>query len=258
MAKELTIPQRLDWLLKKRGVSQNALARVAKVSPQTVANTLRHGRLPQSKTTQKWARTLGVPSSVFTAKKLTEDEMLKIIAAQGAWSFTEKKTVAKPAAKKAVAKKPVAKKATAKPAAKKAVAKKPVAKKAIAKPAAKKVVAKKAVAKKPVAKKAVAKKPVAKAAVKKAVVKKAVAKKPVAKKPVAKKTVAATRTTVSRTTTRKPAARKSVASRGPVRGGMSSIDVNALITRLQTLSKSRKEEVAVAACGHLLSISMGK
>ncbi len=203
MAKELTIPQRLEWLLKKRGVSQNALARVAKVSPQTVANTLRHGRLPQAKTTQKWARTLGVPTSVFSAKKLTDDELTKIIAAQSDWSFSEKK----------------------------AVAKKPVAKKAVA--------AKKTVAKKPVAKKVVA-------------------KKPVAKKATVRTTAAAKRTTSTRTTARKPAARKSTATRGPVRGGMNSIDVNALITRLQTLSKSRKEEVAVAACGHLLSLSLSK
>ncbi len=70
----------------------------------------------------------------------------------------------------------------AKPAAKKAPAKKAAAKK----PAAKKAPAKKAAAKKPAPKKAAAKK-AAKPAAKKAPAKKAAAKKPAAKKPAAKK-----------------------------------------------------------------------
>jgi len=86
--------------------------------------------------------------------------------AKAAAKKTTKKTAAKPAAKK-----PVAKKA----APKKTAAKKPVAKKA----AAKKPVAKKAAVKKPVAKKAAVKKPAAK--------KKAPAKKTVAKKKTTKK-----------------------------------------------------------------------
>ena len=98
---------------------------------------------------------------------------------------TTKKTVKKPAAKKAPAKKPAAKKAPAK----KAAAKKPAAKKApakkaaVKKPAAKKAPAKKAAAKKPAAKKAPAKKPAAK---------KPIAKKPAAAKPAVKKPVKTT------------------------------------------------------------------
>lgn len=105
------------------------------------------------------------------------------------------KKAAKPAAKKAPAKKVATKKPAAKkPASKKVVAKKPVKKVAAKKPAAKKpapkkVVAKKPAAKKPAPKKVVAKKPAKKAAAKKPAPKKVVAKKP-AKKVVAKKVVA--------------------------------------------------------------------
>jgi len=221
LAKDLTIPQRLEYLLKKRGVSQNALARVAKISPQTVANTLRHGRVPQSKTTLKWAKVLGVPGNVFTAKNLTDDALNKIIASSGSWKFAEgtaapaRKAVAKkPAARKAVAKK-TAKKPVAKKAAAKKIAKKPVARKAVAKKVAKKPIAKKTVAKKPVARKAVAKKAVAKKIAKKPVARKAVAKK-VTKKTVAKKAVAkkVTRKPVAKKTmAKKPVARKTVAKK---------------------------------------------
>ncbi len=93
------------------------------------------------------------------------------------------KKAAKPAAKKAPAKKVAAKK----PAAKKPAPKKVAAKKPAPKPA-KKVAAKKPVAKKP-AKKVAPKKIVAKKPVKKVVAKKPAAKKPAAKKPAAKKVV---------------------------------------------------------------------
>jgi len=260
LAKDLTIPKRLEWLLKHRGVSQNALARLSKVSPQTVANTLRHGRVPQSKTTQKWARTLGVPGSVFTTRKLSDVELQKIVKAQGAWKGvggTSRTTTAtrKPVAKKTTTRKPAARKTTAKKATvKKAVAKKPVARKTAAKKpvarktAAKKPVARKTVAKKPVARKAAAKKttttrtttrkPVArKTAAKKPIARKTAAKKPVARKTVAKKPVArkpaARKTTTTRSAAKRPIARKTVAkkptrtvarktttSRGPARGGL--------------------------------------
>ena len=281
MAKDLTIPQRLEWLLKKRGVSQNGLARVAKVSPQTVANTLRHGRLPQSKTTAKFARTLGVPASVFTAKSLTEDQLNKIVASSGTFKFAEgTKTASKPAARKTTtARKPVAKKAAAKkPVAKKAVAKKPVAKKAVAK----KPVAKKAVAKKPATRTTAARKATTtRTAAKKPVAKKAVAKKPVARKAVAKKPTTAKRivrhgaTAAKRTTTTgrsrtaasgrsTSAARKtsSTAARKPaLRGGASSngrlgtgVDYNAIVTKLQKLANSKSETVALGACQALLTL----
>jgi len=272
LAKDLTIPQRLEYLLKKRGVSQNALARVAGVSPQTVANTLRHGRVPQSKTTLKWAKTLGVPGTVFTSKKFSDLELNNIISSSSSWKFagstggttrkatTSKSTTRKPAAKKAVAKKAVAKKTTAK---------KTTARKTAAKPAARKTVAKKAVARKPVAKKAVAKKAVAKKTVaRKPIAKKAVAKKTVARKPIAAKRAVAKRTTstgsASRSTGRKTVARKSTikaAPRATARGGqgtfngsLSGIDWNKMVTRLERLSNSRKEEVQLGAITTLLSL----
>lgn len=104
------------------------------------------------------------------------------------------KKAAKPAAKKApakkvAAKKPAAKKVTAKKPVKKAAAKKPAPKKVVAKKPVKKVAAKKPAAKKPAPKKVAAKKPVKKVAAKKPAAKKVVAKKP-AKKVAAKKVVA--------------------------------------------------------------------
>lgn len=252
MAKELTIPERLAWLLKERGVSQNALAKDAKVSPQTVANTLRHGRVPQSRTINKFARTLGVSSVVFDTKKTwTEADLKDLIAKSG--PFTTKKPAAKIVAKKPAAKKAVAKKATAK----KVVAKKPVAKKATVKKATtsaktKKVTAKKVVAKKPAAKKAAIKKPVAK----KAVAKKAVAKKTTTKRVVAKK-APAKRATAGRvvrhgSTSRTSPARKPAASTNGRLG--SGVDMNAIVAKLEKLSKSRSEQVALEACKALLTL----
>ena len=282
MARDLTIPQRLEWLLKKRGVSQNALARVAKVSPQTVANTLRHGRVPQSKTTLKWARTLGVPGSVFSAKKMTDDQLLKIVAAQGSWRFSEgtsatKKPVAK---KKVAARKPAARKvakkkvAVRKPVAKKAMAKKTTTKKVAARKPLKKAVAKKKVAvRKPAtARKTTAKKTIARKPAARKIAKKTIARKPAARK-VAKKTAvrtivrhggtAAKRSTGStRTTARKTAARKSTASRTPVRAGLAarsngkvnSINFDTIVSKLQKLANSRSEQVALDACKTLLTL----
>jgi len=246
VAKELSISERLEWLLRTRGVSQNALARVADVSPQTVANTLRHGRLPQAKTIEKFAQTLGVPASVFTQALLTENDLKGIVAKSGPYSFSEgskgsgsgapkgsimglatpgqASPVSRPAGmlgsttpatggtspviKKSTATPPAAKKATT---AKKATVKKTTSSKTSA---AKKSTAK-STAKKTTAKKSVAKKPVAAkkaTTAKKTTAKKSVAKKPVAaKKAVAKKTTAKKPVAAKKTTTRSTAAKKTTA-----------------------------------------------
>ena len=239
MAKELSISERLEWLLRTRGVSQNALARVADVSPQTVANTLRHGRLPQAKTIDKFAQTLGVPASVFTQSLLTENDLKGIVAKSGPYSFSEaskgsgssaarggilglatpgatpivrpagmlgstEPTVRRPAPnnKKSTALRPAATTSTT---AKKAPVKKTTSSKTSA-------------AKKPVAKKTTAKPAVKKAVAKKAVAKKTVAKKPVAaKKTVAKKTVAKKPVAAKKTVAKKPVAKKAVAKTATAR-----------------------------------------
>lgn len=248
MAKELSISERLEWLLRTRGVSQNALARNADVSPQTVANTLRHGRLPQARTIERFAQTLGVPASVFTQQLLTENDLKGIVAKSGPYqlgtgaskgsgssaakggilglatpgatpvvrpagmlgSTTPMRGRTTSAINKSTASRPAATTSTT---AKKATVKKTTSSKTSA---AKKPAAKKSITAKPAAKKATAKKTTAKKAVaKKPAAKKAVAKKPTtkaaaAKKPMAKKSVAK-KPMVKKAVAKKPVAKKTTA-----------------------------------------------
>jgi len=235
VAKELSISERLEWLLRTRGVSQNALARVADVSPQTVANTLRHGRLPQAKTIEKFAQTLGVPASVFTQALLTENDLKGIVAKSGPYSFSEGSKGSGPDAAKggilglatpggsSISRpagmlgsttpatggtSPVIKKSTAHtpPAAKKATtAKKATVKKTTSSKtsAARKTTAAKSTSKSKPASRTTAKKTTA--AKKPVTAKKATAKKTTAKASTARKTTAAAKKT---TAARKPAAAK--------------------------------------------------
>ncbi len=138
------------------------------------------------------------------AKKTTKPA--KKAAKPAAKKAPAKKAAKKPAPKKVAAKKPVKKVVAKKPAAKKPAPKKPAAKK----PAPKKIAAKKPAAKKPAPKKVVAKKPV----------KKVAAKKPAAKKPAPKKVVTkkpAKKVALKKVVAKKPAAKpaKKVVAKKP-------------------------------------------
>jgi len=81
--------------------------------------------------------------------------------------------------------------------------------------------------------------------------KKAIVKKTVAPKAAVKKASVGS----SRTTSRVAAARKSTSARGPVRGGLTaSVDYTTIVSKLQKLSNSRSEQVALDACKALLSL----
>jgi lambda repressor-like predicted transcriptional regulator len=242
VANELTIPQRLEWLLQQRGVSQNALARAAKVSPQTIANTLHHGRVPQARTTRRWAQALGVPTNFFATKPLTEDQLLGVIDKAGAFSFAGA-AGAKGTSSTTTRKAPTVTTATTK----KATTKSTAAKKTVAKPAVKKTTTTTAskTATKPAAKRATTvKKATAAKATSPATAKKPVAKKPVAKKAVVKKPATQVRYgTVKKTTTK-----ASASSNGSL-----GLDRDALLKKLVKLSNSKQDAVALDATKTLLA-----
>ena len=240
MANELTIPQRLEWLLQQRGVSQNALARASKVSPQTIANTLHHGRVPQARTTRRWAQALGVPTNFFAAKPLTEDQLLGVIDKAGAFSFAGARTT-KGTSSTTTRKAPTVTKATTKKATTKSTAARKTtttASKASAKPAAKRATVKQATAGK---------------ATSKTTAKKPVAKKPVATKPVAKKTVAKKPAAQVRYGTVKKTATKTTTKTSASSAGMLGLDRDALLKKLVKLSNSKQDAVALDATKTLLT-----
>ncbi|MCW2950369.1 MAG: hypothetical protein JWN41_1382 [Thermoleophilia bacterium] len=246
MANEFTIPQRLDWLLQQRGVSQNALARVSKVSPQTIANTLHHGRVPQTRTTRSWARALGVPTSFFTTKPLTEQQLFGAIEKAGAFTFngaTTKKT-----STTTTRKAPTMAKATSKTTAKKPAAKKTTKTTKSTTSAASKTTTTAKAARKPVAKatpKATAR-PAVKSAKTSAKMSTTRAVTPKSKTSTAKKP---TSTSVKYGTVKKATA----TARSTSSNGSLGVYRDALLQKLVKLSNSKQDAIALDATKTLLT-----